>query len=202
MEQSALAHKRFAFRRKVIAADPIWQPVNMQHLLQMAVFGSAAAGEGDAVDEGDCDTTSVAVSDARSDQGLDVSEHVDVQSNSCRASSETPTAAQGAAAASNDMASQRPEKRLLLFRTVQATSVHQLSASQYSAAWLSLRTELLAVRLSRAWETRVPGWTLLYVFSALHALNITTQILTGVELRCPYTDPAGEWYWNFCTPQS
>jgi quinol-cytochrome oxidoreductase complex cytochrome b subunit len=80
-------------------------------------------------------------------------------------------------------------------------SLKQLTALQYAAAWLSLRSEILAVRLSRAWETRLPGWTLLYVLGSLHAVLVTTRVLTGVTLRCPYTDPAGEWYWNFCAAE-
>ena len=93
------------------------------------------------------------------------------------------------------------QPRRVLFREVQVASLQQLSTVQYAAAWLAVRSEIVAVRLSRAWETRVPGWALMYVLSALHALNMITRILTGVGLRCPYVDPNGDWYWNFCTAE-
>lgn len=72
---------------------------------------------------------------------------------------------------------------------------------QYAAAWITLRTELVAVRLSRAWETRLPWWVPLYILGLLHAMNLTSRALVGVGLRCPYTDSEGEWYWNFCEPR-
>ncbi len=81
------------------------------------------------------------------------------------------------------------------------TTIDELSSLQYAAAWVTLRTELVAVRLSRAWEMRLPWWIPLYILGLLHALNLTSRALVGVGLRCPYVDAQGYWYWNFCEPR-
>ena len=209
---SAHAHDVFALRRLAVASDPIWQPVRMRQLLHMAVFGSCMMDAEEAV------MSAPPVSDSPpflAPQGGAGTEVVDEVKHGTDASPPPAAGLAGGPAAGRmsmqhsmstmSEASERDfvlaKPRRVLFREVRAASLQQLSTAQYAAVWLSLRTELLAVRLSRAWETRVPGWAFLYVFGALHALTLIGRVLAGVTLRCPYVDPEGEWYWNFCTAE-
>ncbi len=197
---SAVAHDAFALRRRGIASDPIWQPVNMRQLLHMAVFGRAETR-----DQNQAPSPSASAGGGGTGIPINALDAHLAAGTNIHASSTgdgklmLKSVSQISDASERDLVLAKP-KRSVLFQQVHAESLSQLSSLQYAAVWLSLRTELLAVRLSRAWETRVPGWTVLYVFSTLHALNLTTRLLTGVGLRCPYVDPAGDWYWNFCTP--
>ncbi len=81
-------------------------------------------------------------------------------------------------------------------------TISALTWRQRTVAQVLLRSELAAVRLARAWETRTPKWRLLYLLGTIHAILLVTRVMAGVDLRCPYTDGSGTWFWNFCSAAS
>ena len=75
----------------------------------------------------------------------------------------------------------------------------RLTWSQLAMGSLLLRCEVTAVRLVRAWEMRLPRWQLLYILGTTHAIMLATRVIAAPDLRCPYEDGQGWWFWNFCT---
>ena len=106
---------------------------------------------------------------------------------------------------SDSSSRKRPSRRASVFFTAanpDHSELSDLGRVQYAVAWTVLRLEIVAVRLSRAWETRVPLWSVLFLLSALHSLTITARLLAGAGLRCPYLDDEGAWYWDYCADRT
>jgi len=78
------------------------------------------------------------------------------------------------------------------------TDVESMSRLQLVVAWLSIRAEVVAVRLGRAWETRFRRWNVLFVVGVMTAALINARNYAGPLLRCRLQDASGNDYFDFC----
>ena len=78
------------------------------------------------------------------------------------------------------------------------SSVADMSAAAYAAAMLVLSTEMVAVRLTRAWQRRYPGFVLMFCMGVITATAFMVRLLAGFRARCMDRDEAGVPYFDFC----
>jgi len=78
------------------------------------------------------------------------------------------------------------------------TDVEGMSGVQLAVAYVSLSSELWAVRLGRAWETRFRGWNVLFFVGVFSAALLAGRNLAGPVSRCMLRDDEGVEYFDFC----
>jgi len=81
------------------------------------------------------------------------------------------------------------------------SSVHDIkdmTRMRLAVAWLSISSEVLAVRLGRAWQRRFPGWTLLFLLATLSATSLNPRNYFGTSLRCRLLDADGTEHYDYC----
>lgn len=76
--------------------------------------------------------------------------------------------------------------------------LQDMTTLQRLAAWLAIRSETLAVRLNRAWETRFRGFNVLFLTAAVSSMLLASRSLMDPAVRCMLRDPSGGIFFDFC----
>ncbi len=170
-DPDVVAHRRelqksYKAEIRRIHRDALWQPIEKQQLLALAIEGYSDP----LVPLGRVAQPALGAGTAAADSGRGSTEGAD------------------------------EEPAMVLWQPVYR--VADLSPMQRWVAWLSISSEVLSVRLGRAWETRFRGFTRLFLIGVISAVLLNARNFAGPFLRCKLMDGEGKIYFDFCDDQN